>query len=44
MGAFAEIFGIRPWEWYQLTVSETRALEGYIRQRDQAIKDASSPQ
>lgn len=30
MGAFAEVFSIRPWEWEELPVAEVMALVRYI--------------
>ena len=41
MGAFAEVLGIRPWEWELLTVAETKGLERYIDDRNEEIRRAS---
>jgi len=41
MGAFAELFGIRPWEYWNLTQRETAQLESYVHERNEQMREAN---
>ena len=41
MGAFADLFGIDPIRWYDLTVRDTLQLEAYLEEHNRRIEEAS---